>query len=153
MTVSYPHSIQQFLDLQRYADAIQHCQSLGIDSSPITALVQARLEEALTTYSNGDFPASLVIFMTTIGVLEPSVVVSKFYRPDLMPLLVRYLMELHQRGFAKPSLTKLLFTLFARSEYQDEMVSFISFIESAQTQKHQPPIRSGRKSRETLIFS
>jgi hypothetical protein len=155
MSTAYPLSIQQFLDLQRYADAIQNCRSLSIDSTPIQAIVQSRVDEALAAYSSGDFASSLATFLLTIGVLEPSVVVSKFYTPTLMTYLIRYLMELHTRGFAKPAFTKLLFTLFARGEYQEELISFISFVESAQTQKAQvaqPQRSKGEKKPKLDLF-
>jgi hypothetical protein len=135
---SFPQPVRDFLDAQRYVDAIEACKSHHIDPAPIRALVDARASEAVAALAQDDALTSLRLFVTTIGVLEASVVLSRFYHPKLIPYLIRYLIELHQRGFAKPGLTRLLFTMLASGEYQSELTAFVGFIESVHNVSSQP---------------
>jgi len=142
-----PNLAREFLDHKRYFDAISACKSSGVDPAPIHGFVDAQIRDAFASFSKGDHHVCLDIFISTIGLLEPSVVISKLYQPKSMPSLVKYLVELHQRGFANRQLTELLFTLIASGQFQSDFGSFISFIESVQAHKSQPPPHRSKSDR------
>jgi hypothetical protein len=150
---SFPHPVCDFLDAQRYLDAIEACKSLHLDPAPIRALVDDPTSEAIAAFAQEDYLTSLRLFITTIGVLEASVVLSKFYHPRLIPYLIKYLINLHQRGFGKPDLTRLLFTMLASGDYQAELTAFIGFIESVHNVRSQPASPRSKSAKQIDLLA
>jgi predicted Zn-ribbon and HTH transcriptional regulator len=93
---------------------------------------QVRFQVALAIEAVSAVPqAAIDIFITTIGVIEPSVVLCRFFQPNQTRYLSQYLIELHKRGYANADHTRLLFTLFHLNEQRGPLNDFIAFIREA----------------------
>ncbi|OHS95771.1 hypothetical protein TRFO_38099 [Tritrichomonas foetus] len=141
MKTSANERIYRLLDNQQYLEAIKLCRALKISDQSVRARIEDEIAAAECAMKENDFKKAGEIFKTTIGVLEPSFVLTKFFENNQQKYLIDYLAELHIRGFATPGLTQLLFNLFVQAQSRESLHKFIDLISSAQTKKKQkrPP--------------
>jgi hypothetical protein len=126
----YPPAIADAIRCQQYAEAIDMCIAQGLNSTMIQE--QVRFQVALAIEAVSAVPqAAIDIFITTIGVIEPSIVLCRFFQPNQTRYLAQYLIELHKRGYAAADHTKLLFTLFHLHEQRGPLGDFIAYVREA----------------------
>ena len=89
--------------------------------------------EALVAFDEGDYPRSLNLFISAIGISPVSLFLSKFFRPGLEKYVIQYLVELHKQGHANSLFTQLLFTMLSTQENRDGIISFLEYIQSCRT--------------------
>ena len=132
--MSYTSDITALIDNKRYASAIALCKDRCINYASIQDQVRNQVQLAINAFENRDFQLSIDIFITTIGVVEPSTVLCRFFAPHLTRYLMQYLVELHKMGYANEQHTKLLFNMF----YNDDgRVILKQFIEDLRTAKNE----------------
>ncbi|OHT11984.1 hypothetical protein TRFO_18367 [Tritrichomonas foetus] len=148
----YPADIQSFINESRYADAIELCKQKSIPYATITEKVREMAEVANAELLQKKNPQdSIKIYITTIGVIEPSTILCRFFSPHLTRYLTQYLVELHVRGYAKEADTRLLFNLFHHKEEQSTLNKFIAYLEKSKEEviefKKKGPSAQGFTSR------
>ena len=105
--------------------------------------VQTTENAALLAFQNGDFARSADLFRSIIGSSPVSLFLSKFARVGLDRYVIQHLIEVHKRGLATAALTKLLFSMFALSENQKSLHSFLKDIELARKSLDERSVAGG----------
>jgi hypothetical protein len=134
MAQEYPALVTACLQNHQYADAIDLCLSQGLNYSLIQEEVRRQVSAAIDALGTSP-QGSIDIFITTIGVIEPSNVLCRFFQPNQTRYLAQYLIELHKRGYANADHTKLLFTLFHLQEQRSPLREFIDYCREAKAQE------------------
>ncbi|KAH0791066.1 vacuolar protein sorting-associated protein 11 [Histomonas meleagridis] len=148
---SFPSEVATLLENKRYADAISICKDKCISYTMIQEMVHNQVQMAISAFENSDPQLSIDIFITTIGVVEPSIVLSRFFAPHLTRYLTQYLVELHKRGYANEQHTKLLFNMFYHDEGRETLREFIDYLKKAkkaEETRNDSKIRNFLKSKE-----
>jgi rubrerythrin len=130
----YPPDVAACLQGSQYAEAIELCAAQGVNSSAIQEEVRAVVGRAIEALDENP-QASINSFITTIGVIEPSIVLCRFFQPNQTRYLSQYLIELHKRGYANADHTRLLFTLFHLREERIHLSQFIEYLREAKSQE------------------
>jgi hypothetical protein len=126
----YPPEIAGCLQGHQYSEAIDLCTAQGLNYSSILEEVRAEVGRAIEALDENP-QTSINMFITTIGVIEPSNVLWRFFQPNQTRYLAQYLIELHKRGYANGDHTKLLFTLFHLQEQRSHLEEFIEYLRQA----------------------
>jgi hypothetical protein len=135
VTQEYPPDIVAALQNKQYSDAIEMCKAQSFNLSPIQEALRADVDNANRALDADDPEAAIDIYITTIGVIDPSNVLCRFFQPNWTRFLTRYLVELHKRGFATEHHTKLLFNLFHHAEERPRLTEFIDSLRQAKEAK------------------
>ena len=121
-----PAEVQDLLNENLYAYAIELCKIKSIPYTSINEKINVLLDEANDLlFAKRDPQAAINIYISLIGVVEPSYVLCRFFSPYLTKYLTQYLVELHFRGYAKETDTKLLFNLFHHADERKTLNDFI----------------------------
>ena len=131
MEKEYPSEIAGLINELRFADAIEACKTYNLNDAAIRELVHEQVQDANTQFENGNAQRSIDLYITTIGVIEPSNVLCRFFVPHLTKYLTEYLIELHKRGYANEDHTRLLFNMFHHAEEREHLDDFISYLRQA----------------------
>lgn len=138
MSIGFPNDVLMLLNKKKYAEAIDMCTTLGINSSSIRDMVRDMTEAAKAAYENKEYKASIDIFIDMIGAVEPSVILCYFNKPHLTNHLTAYLYELQKRGYANEQHTRLLFNLFHHTEERKRLRDFVEMLKKAKHQYENP---------------
>jgi hypothetical protein len=130
----YPPDVAACLQGRQYAEAIELCAAQGVNPTAIQEEVRAEVGRAIDSLDENP-QTSINIFITTIGVIEPSIVLCRFFQPNQTRYLSQYLIELHKRGYANADHTRLLFTLFHLQEERTHLDEFIEYLREAKSQE------------------
>lgn len=126
----FPTEVKALLADKRYADAIDFCKNRSIPYSKITDRVREIVDQANELFDNKNHQKSISLYISTIGVVEPSNVLCRFFSPYLTRYLTQYLVELHKQGYIeKEADTRLLFNLFHHQEERSTLANFVSYLE------------------------
>lgn len=135
----YPLVIQDLIKNKLYAQALAQCAANGLNTNPIQKLVKKEIRKANNDLENKKYDEALKVFLTTIGAVEPSMVLCKFFGPHLTPYLTTFLIELHKKGYATEQHTRLLFHIFHQDDLSDRLKEFIELIREAFRQCENKP--------------
>ena len=129
-TDEIPQDVQDLLAEQKYAEAIALSESCGVNTSIILAHILSEANAAVNAEdkSNESHQRAIELFITTIGYVDPAVVLHQYIAPHLSIYLTKYLMELHYRGYANQKHTQLLFNIFSQSDAYEALLTFINRI-------------------------
>ncbi|OHT10859.1 hypothetical protein TRFO_19754 [Tritrichomonas foetus] len=130
--IQFLPQVQELLNENRFADAIELCKLKSFPYSAINDKIRELLDIANEELFEKKNPQDAInIYIDTIGVIEPSNVLCRFFSPHLTKYLTQYLVELHVRGYAKEADTRLLFNLFHHREERTTLVDFINQLQTA----------------------
>lgn len=134
----FPSDVRTLLADERYADAIDLCKNRSIPYNTITDQVREIVEQAnYELFEKKNHQKSISLYILTIGVIEPSNVLCRFFSPYLTRYLTQYLVELHKKGYEKEADTKLLFNLFHHQEERSALDDFVNFLEKTKAEVEQ----------------
>ena len=150
--LNYPPEVSSLLQEKKFATAIKRCQSCGLNSQGISELIKKDVNLANRYFEEKKYDEAMTIYLTTIGAIEPSIVLCKFFAPHLTFFLTTYLIELHKKGFSTEQHTKLLFNLFHQRDIQPRLDDFIKLVNDSKLQFEQKQIPKRENSSFSLSF-
>ena len=159
--IDFPPEVERLLQSRRFSDAIEYCKMRSIPYGAIIDKVHEVAEYANSVLNDEkNAQKSINLYITTIGIVEPSAILCRFFSPYLTRYLTQYLIELHFRGYAKEPDTRLLFSLFYHKEQRGDLENFIynlerakDFINSTKNKMPQIQARPMKKKKEKLKFN
>ena len=126
----FPNDVKILLGALRFADAIEFCKTRSIPYTEIIDQVRDIVDKANKLFDNKNHQKSISLYISTIGVVEPSNVLCRFFSPYLTRYLTQYLVELHKQGYIeKEADTRLLFNLFHHQEERSTLANFVDYLE------------------------
>lgn len=128
-----PSEILQLIQVGNFTGAIAKCSQSSIPTEPVMEIIRNKLKKAASLIQT-DPSRAMDIYISLIGVVEPSVVLCRFFAPHLSNYLARYLIELHKKGFAATQHTKLLFNLFHHENNRPLLNDFIEMLKLGKKQ-------------------
>jgi len=137
--VLVPSTVANFVKSKQYAEALNQCKKEKFNDSPILQRINEEIFRAKELFDKSDFSASIACYISLIGVYDPYIVVSKFFKPDLENFLEDFLIELHKRGYGTTKLTRLLFYMLIQPQSIEKLKRFVGLIETAQRMKRGSP--------------
>jgi len=144
--IDFPRHIYDLLVQKRYLEAKNAALREGLKIDLIDQEVQSIASKALESFEKYEYEESIDYYISTIGFLDPSIVLWHFIEPHLSIHLTNYLIELHKRGFANKSHTGLLFLLFRNSDAKHKLVEFTALLRSAKEKSKATSQISGKKA-------
>ena len=102
------------------------------DQEAIDNAIRDQVEKAEDFFLGEDYEQSINVYTELIGAYDCELVIGKFFKPAAESYLIKYLIEVHKRGFSSQKITSLLFNLFIKHKTISEMNGFIKYIENAQ---------------------
>ena len=126
-----PEHIYNLIAQNKFSEAIQSCQNEGIKTAFIEERIRQCAQKAHDSFEKCEYEQSIESYISTIGFIDPSIVLWHFIEPHLSIHLTNYLIELHKRGFANKSHTGLLFLLFRNSDAKHKLQEFILLLKEA----------------------
>ena len=133
----FPQEISQLLESNQFQAAIDKCPDFGISPELVQEYIRNKVKKAGKLVST-DPDKAIEIYTNLIGVIEPSVVLCRFFAPHLSNYLARYLIELHIKGYAETQHTKLLFNLFHHANNRPLLEKFIQMLKIGKEQIAEP---------------
>jgi len=144
----YSPEIQTLITNKKFADAINACNRTGVSSHKIQEMVRKEVQKANNALEMKKYDEAMKIFLSTVGSIEPSMVLCRFFAPHLTHYLTTFLIELHKRGYATEQHTRLLFGIFRQEDVKPRLLEFIQMIKLAKAEEDKKVQDLARKEKE-----